>query len=141
MDKKKIKKACEGVDYVIHLAGLDQGECERNPELALRVNGIGTIVSGAGEETKINSTYSIEQNYPNPFNSETNINFSIPSTEYVTLKIYNVQGKQVTTLFSKELKAGNYKASFDGNGLASGMYFYKISAGGFVETKKMIFLK
>lgn len=83
----------------------------------------------------------MRQNYPNPFNPVINIKFSIPTSGYVTLKVYNIQGKEVTTLVDEQLTAGSYYINFDGNELANGMYFYKISAGGFVETKKMILMK
>jgi hypothetical protein len=105
------------------------------------VKGIGTIVSSAGEETIINSIYSIDQNYPNPFNPSTKIRFSIPQSEHVIINVYNIQGELIESLVNREMEAGNYKINFDGNGLASGMYFYKISAGGFVKINKMIFLK
>jgi hypothetical protein len=105
------------------------------------IKGIGTIVSSAGEETKINSIYSLDQNYPNPFNPNTKIKFSIPQSEHVVINVYNLQGELIESMLDQEMEAGNYKINFDGNGLASGMYFYKITAGSFVETKKMILLK
>ncbi|MFC2094035.1 aryl-sulfate sulfotransferase [Bacteroidota bacterium] len=105
------------------------------------VNGIGTIVSGAREDTKINSSYSIGQNYPNPFNPNTKIRFSIPQSENVVIDVYNIQGEKIESLVDQEMQAGNYKINFNGNGLASGMYFYKIIAGSFTKMKKMILLR
>jgi len=92
--------------------------------------------------------YVLSQNYPNPFNPSTNIQFSIPKTEFVTLKIFNLLGQEVTTLFSEKLKAGKYKYEWDAGSLASGVYLYRLSvgslsgeAGDYVETRKMVLMK
>lgn len=86
-------------------------------------------------------TYSISQNYPNPFNPSTNIKFSIPSTGFVQLKIFNLLGQEVSTLINKEMNAGTYDFSFNASSLASGIYFYQLRAGDFMQVKKMILLK
>jgi hypothetical protein len=78
------------------------------------------------------------QNYPNPFNPITKINYQIPKLSFVTMKVYDVLGKEVATLVNEEKPAGNYEIDFDGTGLPSGIYFYQLKAGNFVETKKMI---
>ncbi|MFC2089117.1 T9SS type A sorting domain-containing protein, partial [Calditrichota bacterium] len=83
----------------------------------------------------------LAQNYPNPFNPRTNIQFSIPRTEFVTLKIYNLLGQEVSMLVSDKLTPGNYKYTWDASGLASGSYYYRIKAGTFTETKKLLLLK
>ena len=85
--------------------------------------------------------FHLEQNYPNPFNPTTNIRFSIEKPGMVSLKIYNVLGQEVTTLLNKELKAGTYTFNFDGSKLSSGIYFYRIRSGNFVQTNKMVLLK
>jgi parallel beta-helix repeat protein len=87
--------------------------------------------------------FSLEQNYPNPFNPSTKIQFTIPNPPvgYVSLKVYDVLGNELATLVDEEKPVGNYEIVFDASGLASGIYFYKITAGNFVETKKMLFLK
>jgi hypothetical protein len=82
--------------------------------------------------------YSLEQNYPNPFNPSTRIEFSIPRAEYVTLKVYDVLGREVAVLANSALTPGNYKVIFNRNDLASGVYFYRIQAGEFVQTKKLV---
>lgn len=87
------------------------------------------------------SGYSLEQNYPNPFNPSTTISFSIPNEEFVSLKVYNSLGEEVAELVNETKPAGNYSVTFDASELTSGIYFYKISAGNFIETKKMIYLK
>ncbi|MBM4157409.1 MAG: T9SS type A sorting domain-containing protein [Ignavibacteria bacterium] len=87
------------------------------------------------------SHFELYQNYPNPFNPVTRINFDIPKNEYVTLKIFDILGKEVTILVDEPLTPGKYEVKFDGSGLSSGMYFYKLVAGTFNETKRMILLK
>ena len=85
--------------------------------------------------------YTLKQNYPNPFNPVTNIEFSIPKSEFVTLKIYNILGEEVTTLVSEKLAAGQYKYDWDASNLASGVYLYRISAGSFIQIHKLILMK
>ena len=85
--------------------------------------------------------FALSQNYPNPFNPSTVIKFSIPSSELVTLKVYDVLGREVSTLVNKTMSAGNYEANFDASKLTSGMYIYQITAGNFVSAKKMMLLK
>ena len=83
----------------------------------------------------------LDQNYPNPFNPSTAIIFQIPKAGLVTLKIYNVLGKEVTTAVEEYKSAGKYEFEFDGSALPSGVYFYRIVAGNFTSVKKMILLK
>ena len=85
--------------------------------------------------------YLLKQNFPNPFNPNTNISFSIPNLNFVTLKVYNVLGKDIETLFEGIKPAGNHQVTFNGNNLASGIYIYKITTDSFSESKKMILLK
>ncbi len=85
--------------------------------------------------------FSLSQNYPNPFNPNTVIRFQVQIAGFVSLKVYDVSGKEVETIINEKLNPGTYEASFEGSGLNSGVYFYKISAGSFSETKKMILLK
>jgi hypothetical protein len=89
---------------------------------------------------------SLEQNYPNPFNPTTNIIFRIAESEFVSLKVYDVLGNEAATLVNKEKPAGTYKVEFivgqdSSPDIASGIYFYRLQAGNYVETKKMILLK
>lgn len=88
-----------------------------------------------------NYIYTLNQNYPNPFNPTTTIKYSILKTSFVTLKVYDVLGKEITTLVNKEKQAGNYNIEFNGSDLSSGVYFYKLQAGDFVKSQKMILLK
>ena len=86
-------------------------------------------------------TYSLSQNYPNPFNPISKIVFTIPKREYVSLKVYDILGSEITTLVNKELDAGKYEVDFSGKDLSSGIYIYQIKAGAFRETKKMILMR
>jgi photosystem II stability/assembly factor-like uncharacterized protein len=85
--------------------------------------------------------YSLSQNYPNPFNPSTKIKFSIPEVSKVMLKLYNLLGEEVATLVNEEKVAGYYTVEFNASSLSSGVYFYKLQAGSFVETKKMVLMK
>jgi hypothetical protein len=85
--------------------------------------------------------YSLNQNYPNPFNPTTNINFTIPKAGNVTLKVYDLNGKEIATLVNAEMGAGTHAVSFDASKLASGTYIYKIVCGDFVSQKRMSLVK
>ncbi len=86
-------------------------------------------------------SFSLAQNYPNPFNPETRINFSVGKTELVTLKVYDVLGSETSSLINEVKEPGDYSISFDGSKLASGIYIYKLTAGTYTSTKKMILSK
>jgi hypothetical protein len=87
------------------------------------------------------TVFALEQNYPNPFNPSTTIVFSIPRDSYVSLKILNLRGEEVATLIDEQKQPGRFYIDFNASGLSSGVYFYKLSAGDFVEVHKMIFMK
>ncbi|MCX7833034.1 MAG: T9SS type A sorting domain-containing protein [Ignavibacteria bacterium] len=89
----------------------------------------------------IPENYSLSQNYPNPFNPNTKIQFSIPKSEYVTLSVYDILGREIKNLVNKKLDAGNYEINFTAENLNSGVYFYKIVAGNYTESKKMLLVK
>ncbi len=92
-------------------------------------------------QLNIPAKYELAQNYPNPFNPTTVINYSIPQKGYVSLKVYNLLGREVATLIAGVQEAGNYSAPFDGTGLASGVYFYRLQAGSVSITKKLVLMK
>ncbi|MGD8307177.1 MAG: T9SS type A sorting domain-containing protein [Ignavibacteria bacterium] len=98
------------------------------------------------DDEKTPDEFSLYQNYPNPFNPKTKIRFFIPSNvkgemSNVILKVYDVLGGEITTLVNEEKSVGEYEVEFDGTELPSGIYFYQLSAGSFVQTKKMVFIK
>jgi hypothetical protein len=83
----------------------------------------------------------LSQNYPNPFNPNTLINYSIPKADFVVIKVYDILGNEISTLLNEYREAGSYKVKFDGNGISSGMYYYRIISGDYSDTKKMSLLK
>ena len=85
--------------------------------------------------------YTLAQNYPNPFNPSTIINYQVPASGLVTIKIYDVLGREIATLVNKEKSPGRYTVKFDGSNLASGLYFYRITTNNYIETKKMLLMK
>ena len=87
------------------------------------------------------TVYELAQNFPNPFNPSTTIRYQLPNDGIVTLKIYDILGSEVATLVNEEKAAGRYEVNFNASSLASGVYIYKIQAGGFINSKKMILLK
>ena len=91
--------------------------------------------------SQIPEGFSIHQNYPNPFNPTTNIKFDIQKTSLTKLIIYDALGREIATLVNEVLKAGSYEVSWDGSNYTSGVYFYRIQTGDFIETKKMLLMK
>lgn len=101
-----------------------------------------TTITNLSNNNEITPTkFELSQNYPNPFNPTTVINFAIPTNAKVTLKIYDVLGKEVATLVNSDLNAGAYNYDFNASSLTAGIYFYKLTAGNFTETKKMMLVK
>jgi len=96
---------------------------------------------GISDEKQTPSEFVLSQNYPNPFNPSTKIKFTVPTTEYVNLTIFNSLGQEIQTLVQEEKSEGVYEVEFKSSNLPSGIYFYKLQAGDFVETKKMLLLK
>jgi hypothetical protein len=92
-------------------------------------------------QERLRSEFHLEQNYPNPFNPTTNLSFIISHSLFVSLKVYDVLGNEVATIVDEEKPAGGYNVTFNSSDLSSGVYFYKLKAGDFVETKKMILLR
>jgi photosystem II stability/assembly factor-like uncharacterized protein len=91
--------------------------------------------------TQIPDRVALSENYPNPFNPSTTISFSLPSRSFVSLKIFDVMGREVATLASEEMPAGNYSRQWNATGMSSGLYFYRLQAGAFVQTKKLLLLR
>ena len=99
------------------------------------------MVVGVQETPAVAAGYSLDQNYPNPFNPSTTIRYGLPNRARVTLAVFNTLGQQVTILQNGEKDAGHHEVKFDGSNLPSGVYFYRIEAGSFVQTCKLILLR
>jgi hypothetical protein len=91
--------------------------------------------------SRVSDNFLLFQNYPNPFNPSTKIQYSMPEEGYVTLKVFDMLGREVKTLVSENEKSGNYEVNFDASGIASGIYFYKLQVNNFIESKKMFLMK
>ena len=97
---------------------------------------------GRGNENIIPKYFKLHQNYPNPFNPTTKINYELPKNNQVTLVIYDILGQEIIRLVNNDFKqAGRYTVEFNGQNYASGVYFYRIEAGSFVVSKKMVLVK
>ena len=96
---------------------------------------------GIHQISTIVKEFSLNQNYPNPFNPNTKINFTLPKTEAVFLKVYDILGREVKSLVNETLSQGEYQVDFDAKDLSSGMYYYSLRAGDFVSVKKMVLVK
>jgi hypothetical protein len=94
-----------------------------------------------GLNNSSDSKYSLENNFPNPFNPTTRISYSIPANSLVTLKVYDMTGREVATLVNEEKSEGSYSIDFNASNLSSGVYFYKLTAGNFTDTKRMLLVK
>jgi hypothetical protein len=100
------------------------------------------LVTGISQNgTEVPNDFSLSQNYPNPFNPVTNIKFAIPVSGFVKLTVFDITGREVAVIVNKEMTAGNYTADLDASKLSSGVYFYKLNAGDFSDTKKMMLVK
>jgi hypothetical protein len=112
-----------------------------NPTYTITAKGKALAATSiAGKETR-NHTYKLSQNYPNPFNPQTTINYQLPMTNNVELSVYNLLGQKVATLVSEKQMAGRYSVEWNASDFATGIYYYMIKAGIFVQVKKMILIK
>ncbi|MGE5621249.1 MAG: T9SS type A sorting domain-containing protein, partial [archaeon] len=112
-------------------------------KLGLSVFNENGVVTSVGDKlsSEAISNYLLLNNYPNPFNPTTTISYSIPKQSFVELKVYDMLGREVSTLVNKEQSAGEYKVQFDGSSLPSGMYIYSLQAGELNDSKKLVLLK
>lgn len=99
------------------------------------------VITSAGNSGEILNGFSLSQNYPNPFNPVTNIKFTVPNDGQVTLKVYDMLGNEVSAICDSYLKKGAYNGGFDGTNFASGVYFYRLTAGEYTDAKKMTLVK
>jgi hypothetical protein len=97
--------------------------------------------TGIDASTEVPYVFSLSQNYPNPFNPLTNISFTLPSKGFVSLKVFDMLGRDVASIVSEEMSAGCYTRRWNAKNMSSGIYFYRLQVGTFIETKKLIVLK
>ncbi len=133
------------IDGVLHLKA---GIFDNTIPFTLGPNGAISYEGGGLKVTAVKSVvstvpkqFSLDQNFPNPFNPTTEIRFGIPVSGFVTLKVYDVLGRQVATLVNERKTPGVYEVTFDGSSLASGLYFYQVRSGKYVSTKRMMLIK
>jgi hypothetical protein len=100
-----------------------------------------TAVIESATQSNVPLQYGLEQNYPNPFNPSTTIRFQMPSKGFVTLRIYDIVGREVATLVNGFQEAGTHNVKFDASNLPSGIYLYRITSGTYAETKKLVLIK
>jgi hypothetical protein len=115
----------------------------QNPDIqrGLHAAGFTPVTRVEEKSTKAPNNFALFQNYPNPFNPATTMRFSLPQREYVTLKVFDVSGKEIATLVNAELDRGEHVVVFDGQKVMSGIYFYVLAAGKFSQTRKAVLLK
>jgi serine protease len=121
------------------IAGNNLSDLQANAVAAR--NKYNSLVGITNYNSELPSDFSLSQNYPNPFNPSTNIKFSIANPGLTSLKIYNTLGKEVASLVNEYLQAGSYDADWNASGNSSGVYFYRLQANGFVQTKRMLLIK
>ena len=92
-------------------------------------------------EGEVPAQFTLEQNYPNPFNPSTTIVFTLPEAGFVTLTVHNLIGQELATIVSGERAAGRYRVAWDARGLPSGVYFYRLTAGEYIQTRRMVLLQ
>ncbi len=100
-----------------------------------------TTLTDVEDEETIPTVFKLEQNYPNPFNPSTTIKFAVPEKSNVLIKVYDILGSEVATLVNEEMDAGWYRKTFNANDYSSGVYLFRMEAGKFISTKKMILLR
>jgi hypothetical protein len=108
---------------------------------SIRVSGVGSLPTTVAFFQSIPSHFSLAQNYPNPFNPSTTIQYDVPTSSHVLLEVYNLLGQAVATLVDEVKQPGRYAATWQCSNLPSGVYFYRMQAAEFVQTKKLILLR
>lgn len=122
--------------YYFAVFAVDSGGLYSSPRTL-----VATLIQADVKEKEIPTVFSLAQNYPNPFNPTTTMEFALPKSCRATLKVYDLLGKEVATLVDENLPVGVHKAQWNASDVASGVYFYRLQAGSFVETKKLLLLR
>jgi hypothetical protein len=143
-------KTIDGIKFNIQLYAPEGvlTSCRMLMRNLIGVNGDGSffaidpeIMTVVDDKTQTIGGFALGQNYPNPFNPSTTISYQLPQESLVTLKVYDVLGNEMVTLINEEKPAGSYEAKFDASKLSSGVYVYRLQAGNFIQTKKMMLVK
>jgi photosystem II stability/assembly factor-like uncharacterized protein len=127
--------------YDLSFINQNQGWACGNAIISSTVNGSGGMTSVLQTSSLLTEKYSLKQNYPNPFNPTTNISFDVTNSTFVSLKVFDMTGREVKTLVNENVSAGNYEINFNASELNSGVYFYTLKTNEFTETKKMMLVK
>jgi hypothetical protein len=132
-----------GMFYKVDMLSTDSIIIDDNrfTRLVIRTYGPKVITDVQLRDEQLPSAYSLSQNYPNPFNPSTKILYSVESKQYVSLKIYDILGREVATLVNELQPAGTYEVEWKAESLTNGMYFYRLHVGNHLETKKMLLIK
>lgn len=129
---------------VVMISHEGDGELRLSSNIAVSIGGgrlnVATLRSRS-DCAIVPEDFALHQNYPNPFNPTTEIGFSLPEASHTTLDIYNIMGQTVATLIDEYRQAGNHEVTWNANGIASGVYLYRLTAGEFTDTKRMLLLK
>jgi hypothetical protein len=117
-------------------------EVHENNNRGWTVLALGTSATSVGQNPAMDlAQFRLEQNYPNPFNPRTAVTYQVPATSHVLLAVYDILGRNVAQLVNEQKVPGLYSVMFDASGLSSGVYFYRLQTGSFVQTRKMILLR
>ncbi|MEO7292522.1 MAG: T9SS type A sorting domain-containing protein, partial [Ginsengibacter sp.] len=124
---------------VVHVVWTD--ERDNNAEIYYKRDPTGNPFGIINVNSEVPNQFSLSQNYPNPFNPTTKIQFSLPKSSFANIVVYDMLGKEIETVVNEQLNASTYQADFDGSKFASGVYYYKLLAGDYTQTKKMVLIK
>ncbi len=129
-------------NYVVNLPGMYNYHCDNHFTLGM-VGSFNAAVTSVNNQqsSQLPPSFRLEDNYPNPFNPSTTIKYELPRTSHVTLKVYNILGSEVATLLDEEMSAGVHSVQWDASGVSSGVYLYQLTAGKFVQTRRMVLLR
>ncbi|NNG26723.1 MAG: T9SS type A sorting domain-containing protein [Ignavibacteriaceae bacterium] len=132
-----------GISYKEIITTFGFGTQKTSTLVYANINGteFGEIVASVDHGNISPSAFSLNQNYPNPFNLSTEISYWLLKQAFISLKVYDVLGNEIASLVNEEKPTGKYKVDFNAAGLTSGIYFYQLKSGSFIQTKKMILMK
>jgi hypothetical protein len=129
--------------YPVTVTGMYLYQCDFHVSLGMTGSFNASAVTGIkSDRTSFQpDAFRLEQNYPNPFNPTTTISFDIPFQTYVSIKVYNLIGREVAALVSENMAAGSYSKTWNAASIPSGVYFYRLQTGSFTDTRKLVLLK